>query len=230
MLGGSVASAAVVGVPFALIANPTPEPKVVPMTRSRCLFYALGLTAAASAGHAADDAVRFTAAGELERPTDFREWVFLTSGLGMTYGPNAPREGQPAPFSNVFVNRDAYRSFMTTGTWPNGTLFVLEIRRALESVSINNGGRTQGDAVALEAAVRDDTRFPDGGWAYFSFDSPQGLRAAAAPLPRTESCYGCHGTHGAVQWTFTQFYPAQFEVAKRLGTVRADYDPNRKAE
>jgi hypothetical protein len=33
-----------------------------------------------------------------------------------------------------------------------------------------------------------------------------------------------------VEWTFTQFYPEQFEVAQRLGKVRADYDPNRKAE
>jgi hypothetical protein len=23
------------------------------------------------------------------------------------------------------------------------------------------------------------------------------------------SCYGCHSRNGAVEWTFTQFYPAQ---------------------
>jgi hypothetical protein len=26
----------------------------------------------------------YTSSGELTRPTDFREWVFLSSGLGMT--------------------------------------------------------------------------------------------------------------------------------------------------
>jgi hypothetical protein len=194
------------------------------------LLLALTGAAAAAAGWTAHGAPVFNAAGELERPADFREWVFLTSGLGMTYGPNAPRAGQPAPFSNVFVTREAYRSFMESGTWPDRTMFVLEIRRALENVSINNGGRTQGDAVALEAAVKDTQRFPDGGWAYFSFDSPAGLRDAAAPMPRTAECYSCHSAHGAVEWTFTQFYPAQFEVAQRMGTVRADYDPSRKAE
>ena len=107
----------------------------------------------------------------------------------MTYGPNAPGPNQSAPFSNVLVNPDAYRTFMKTGQWPNGTQFVLEIRRVVEYASVNNGGRTQGDAVALEASVKDTERFPDGGWAYFSFDSPQGLREAAAPLPRTESCW-----------------------------------------
>jgi hypothetical protein len=44
--------------------------------------------------------------------------------------------------------------------------------------------------------------------------------------PRTASCYDCHSRHGAVEWTFTQFYPQQFEVAQKLGTVRKDYDPD----
>jgi hypothetical protein len=189
---------------------------------------AFALAAAAGAGVAV--AAEFNANGELERPADYREWVFLTSGLGMTYGPNAPRAGQPAPFSNVFVNPEAYRAFMASGKWPEGTTFILEIRRALENVSINNGGRTQGDIAALEAAVKDTQRFPDGGWGYFTFDSPAGPVERAPPMPRTAACYSCHSTHGAVEWTFTQFYPAQFEVAKRMGTVRPDYDPSRKAE
>jgi hypothetical protein len=33
-----------------------------------------------------------------------------------------------------------------------------------------------------------------------------------------------------VEWSFTQFYPEQFAVAQQKGTVRKDYDPNRKAE
>jgi hypothetical protein len=33
-----------------------------------------------------------------------------------------------------------------------------------------------------------------------------------------------------VEWTFTQFYPQQFEVAKQMGTVRKDYDPARKLQ
>jgi hypothetical protein len=179
---------------------------------------------------AAEPVLKFDAKGELKRPDDYREWVFLTAGLGMTYGPNAPRAGQPAPFSNVFVNPDSYREFMKTGKWPDGTMFVLEIRQALENVSINNGGRTQGDIVALEASVKDSKRFPDGGWAYFGFDDRAGPKATTAPFPRTATCYACHSKNAAVEWTFTQFYPAQFEVAKRMGTVRADYDPARKLE
>ncbi|MBM3821153.1 MAG: cytochrome P460, partial [Acidimicrobiia bacterium] len=125
---------------------------------------------AAQAPAPAADAPQFTAAGQLVRPLDYRGWVFLTSGLGMTYGPAAPAAGRPPMFDNVFVTRAAYREFLRSGTWPDKTMFVLEIRRSEEHASINNGGRTQGAIAAMEAAVKDVTRFPDGGWGYYSFD------------------------------------------------------------
>jgi Cytochrome P460 len=187
------------------------------------LFLAANVCQAAEAGP------RFNEKGELLRPADFREWVFLTSGLGMTYGPNSTAPGQAPSFDNVFVNPKAYRAFMKSGKWPDGTYFILEVRRGEENVSINAGGRTQGAHVALEASVKDSKRYADG-WAYFSFDSPSGLKDSAAPFARTANCYGCHRAHGAVEWTFTQFYPQQFEVAKKMGTVRADYDPLKKLE
>jgi len=186
------------------------------------------LCLAGSAAFAADPS--FTDKGELVRPPDYREWVFLASGLGMTYGPNRPQAGQTPPFDNVFVRPESYREFMKTGRWPEGTMFMLEVRNAEENVSINAGGRTQGSLRAIEAAVKDSKRYPDGGWSYFSFDGPQGLKESTAPFPRTASCYACHSRNGAVEWTFTQFYPVPFEVAQKLGTVRKDYDPARKAE
>ena len=53
---------------------------------------ALWALAFAMVGTAGDKA-SFTKSGELVRPTDYREWIFLSSGLGMTYGPNAPAAG-----------------------------------------------------------------------------------------------------------------------------------------
>jgi hypothetical protein len=175
-------------------------------------------------------APQFNAAGQLVRPLDYRDWVFLTSGLGMTYGPAAPATGRPPMFDNVFVTRAAYREFLRSGTWPDKTMFVLEIRRSEENASINNGGRTQGGIAAMEAAVKDVTRFPDGGWGYFSFDGPNGTRVdSAAPLPATASCYSCHRNNTAVENTFVQFYPELMDVARRMGTVKPTYDPSRKA-
>jgi hypothetical protein len=171
----------------------------------------------------------FTSSGELVRPADYREWVFLTSGLGMTYGPAKPRDGEPKSFDNVFVTRPAYRQFLQSGTWPQGTMFVLEIRRGEANVSINNDGRTQGRIVALEAAVKDARRFPAGGWGYFSFDVDEGPGETTRALPASESCYTCHRANTAVDNTFVQFYPTLLEVAQRLRTIRKDYDPKKKA-
>jgi len=171
----------------------------------------------------------FTSAGQLVRPLDYRSWVFVTSGLGMTYGPAKPAEGQPPLFDNVFVTRDAYDEFLRSGSWPDKTMFILEGRRAEANVSINNGGHTQGQMAFMEAAVKDTARFKNtGGWGYFSFDSRGGLVESAAALPPTASCYACHSANTAVDNTFVQFYPELFAVAKAKGTVNATYDPNKK--
>ena len=174
------------------------------------------------------DGPSYTGNGQLTRPADYREWVYLTSGLGMTYGPAQTASNQSPMFDNVFVNPRSYREFMRTGAWPDKTMFILEIRRAQANVSINNGGRTQGEVAFIEAAVKDVQRFANGGWGYFTFDSPKGLVESAAPLPQTASCYACHAAITAVENTFVQFYPTLFDVAKRMGTVKPTYDPNKK--
>lgn len=190
-----------------------------------CAWAAVASSVSAQQGAAPS----FTSAGQLVRPLDYRSWVFLTSGLGMTYGPAQPAEGQPPLFDNVFVTRDAYTEFLRSGTWPDKTMFILEGRRSEANVSINNGGRTQGELAFMEAAVKDTARFKDtGGWGYFSFDSRDGLVASAAALPSTARCYACHSANTAVDNTFVQFYPTLFEVAKRLGTVKPTYDPAHK--
>jgi len=61
------------------------------------------------------------------RPQNYREWIFLSSGLGMTYGALAAPEQR---FDNIFVNRDAYRGFLETGHWPDQTILLLEVRSA----------------------------------------------------------------------------------------------------
>jgi hypothetical protein len=168
----------------------------------------------------------FTSDGQVVRPLDYRSWIFLTSGLGMTYGPAKPAADRPPLFDNVFVTRDAYTAFLSSGTWPDKTMLILEGRRAETNVSINNGGHTQGEVAFIEAAVKDIERFRStGGWGYFSFSGRDGLVDAAAPLPATARCYACHAENTAVDNTFVQFYPELFAIAKAKGTVKATYKP-----
>jgi hypothetical protein len=168
---------------------------------------------------------RFNAAGELEPPVDYRSWVFLTSGFAMSYGPaaQAALAGGVDVHDNVYVSPDAYRGFMATGVWPESTMFVLEVRTAEEAGSIVTRGRFQTELQGVEAAVKDTSRWP-GGWGYFDFHTDaSGPKGPAAALPPTASCYKCHTSHGAVEQTFTQFYPTLFAVAKAKGTVRPDF-------
>jgi hypothetical protein len=159
---------------------------------------------------------QFTAGGELIRPSDFREWMFVTSGLGMTY--NQPTGAARTPnFTNVWVNPSSYRAFMKTGQWPDKTMFILEVRASTSAGSINKGGHFQSNLVVVEASVKDEARFP-GKWAYFDFG--RDMKPQVAALPRTERCYACHTDNGAVDNTFVQFYPTLLEVATKMGTVK----------
>lgn len=155
---------------------------------------------------------------KLEFPSNYREWMFLSSGIGMNYGPNAPAEGAPQSFTNVYVNPSSYKAFMTTGKWPDRTMFVLEIRGSATEGSINKTGRFQTGIRAIEANVK-DTRLP-GGWGFYNFGREQ---AAVAPLPQTATCYTCHADNTAVEHTFVQFYPELMAVARKMGTVKPTY-------
>lgn len=148
----------------------------------------------------------------LIRPQGYREWIFLSSGLGMSYSASSNANPQ---FTNVFVPQWAYKQFVATGQWPERTLFVLEERSSETKGSINKGGRFQTELNGLAVEVKDDQRFPDN-WAYFSF--PGGTEDAA-PKPR-EDCWQCHDANAAVEHTFVQFYPTLKPIARKFGTYQ----------
>ena len=160
----------------------------------------------------------YTEDGRLLFPANYREWVCLTSGIDMSYSPNAMGMDH-SMFDNVFVNPDAYKAFLQTGTWPDKTMLVLEVRVAGSNASINKSGHYQtSDTMGREVHVKDESRFP-GKWAFFGFetDSP------SKQVPKEASCYSCHEQHAAVDTTFVQFYPTLIDLAKKKGTLSANY-------
>jgi hypothetical protein len=168
-----------------------------------------------------NDGPRFTANMELIRPQDYRDWIFLSAGVGMTYNPTASTQTNPV-FDNVFVNPSSYRTFLKSGKWPDQTIFILENRRSTSEGSINKAGRFQTELLAVEANVK-DVRLPNG-WAWFRFgEAQQGLKDSAAALPVSAGCMDCHSKNGAVENTFVQFYPTLIEVARRFGTLKPGF-------
>ena len=161
---------------------------------------------------------RFAGDGQLQRPENYREWIYLSSGLGMTYAPNGAANATNPRFDNVFVTPEAYEAFLTTGTWPDKTMFVLEVRSSASNGSINKGGHYQNEIVGMEVHLKDVNRFAATKWAFFEFGT-SGRTAKA--LPPDSNCQSCHSMNGAVDQTFVQFYPTLIAVAKAKGTFKA---------
>ena len=159
----------------------------------------------------------YTSDGRLLPPLDYREWIYLTSGLDMSYTPRVAGAADMSMFDNVFVSPASYAEFLKTGTWPDKTMLVLESRGAESNISINKAGRSQGkDVMGVEVHLKDESH---GGWAFYAFDGS----APAKMIPKEASCYSCHQQHAAVDTTFVQFYPTLLPLAQKNGTLSANY-------
>ncbi|HZR37099.1 MAG TPA: cytochrome P460 family protein [Nevskia sp.] len=182
-------------------------------------------TAPCLAGPESLPAPAYGADGKLPMPADYRQWTFLTSSLDMSYN----RTGEPDMhlFDNVFVQPQAYRSFLDSGTWPEHTVLVKEVRGASTRGSINRRGKFQTpQLVELEIHVKDEARFADGGWGFFVSDGA----APAQQIPPQADCYACHRAHGAVDNTFVQFYPTLIDLARSKNTLSAGFRKDEAAD
>lgn len=177
--------------------------------RTLLLFSALA-GAVALGSDANPAAPQFVNGNELVRPRDYHQWIFAGSSLGMSYRKDAGYHGEPE-FHNVYISPGAYREFRSKGTFPEGTVMVLEIVSAGGNASINKAGKFEDKILGIEASVKDSKRFPDK-WAYFGFMGDKGeALAQAKPFPK-EACWSCHHQHGEVDNVFVQFYPVLREA------------------
>ena len=160
------------------------------------------------------DVPQFTSDGQLVRPVDYRRWVYVSSGYGMSYSQQA--DGMQL-FTNVFVRPTSYDYFLANGRWPDKTVFVLEEYGSTSQGSINKHGSYQSEFMGLDVEVKDEARFPDK-WAYFNFGGSE--KAAKAIPPSRNDCWKCHDTNAAVEHSFVQFYPELLKIAREKGTIK----------
>jgi hypothetical protein len=150
----------------------------------------------------------FEGRNTLLRPDRYREWVFVGSSLSLDYSVahTTKKNSASESFHNVYVNPAAYREYAKNGTFPEGTVMVLEKIRS----EINKGPELRGayekDFIALEVSVKDSNRF-DGGWGFFDFTDNEGkIKPKAQALP-DGTCRFCHEARAETDHVFTQFYP-----------------------
>jgi hypothetical protein len=109
----------------------------------------------------------------MARP-DFRNWQTV----------DATTHDEHHDFGKAYISPPAYKEFAQTGSFPEGTVMILESRNPSGSVL---------------ASVKDSSRFEEG-WGYFEFRD-------VSALPSTAGCAGCHREKAARDQVFTQFYP-----------------------
>lgn len=150
------------------------------------------------------EAAHYLASGQLAYPADLDQWVFLGTSLGMGYSQVRFNPGTPGNFQVVQIEPNAYREFLKTGTFPEGTMIALSFYSAVTGLSINKTGFVGDRLEMVEIHVKDRARFPSTGFNFFMFH-PGDKAAAALPLPN--DCVTCHVRDGAHDAFFTQFYP-----------------------
>ena len=187
------------------------------MKRTACqmMLGVLCLTLLAAAPEETMPKPRYDEKGQLLRPDDYREWMFLSAGYGMNYSPGP---GSHEMFTNVFVQRWAFDEFVKSGKWPEQSMFVIDERDAASRSSINQKGHYQTDLMGLAVEVKDSARNPDK-WAYYAFG---GENQSAGAMPHGNPCWSCHDAHAAVEHTFVQFYPTLKPIAKKFGTYNEE--------
>src|SRR5579875_1208593 len=127
---------------------------MVRMLTAISLGLVLSMSQAPAGSPTGSDDLSYNAAGQMNYPANYRQWIYLTSGLDMSYTASANPDMHM--FDNVFVNPAAYRTFIATGKWPDRTVIALEVRGAESKTSINQRGHTQSpDVMGLEVHVKD---------------------------------------------------------------------------
>jgi Cytochrome P460 len=125
-------------------------------------------------------AAQFDGRSALLRPLGYRDWVSLGN--------------------QVYIDPAGYSAYTKTGTFPDGTVIVMERVRAEATKAPDPHG-------TLVASVKDSNRF-EGGWGFFDFSEADQTLQSRALAATDGTCRPCHEAHAQTDHVFTQFYPA----------------------
>lgn len=152
--------------------------------------------------------------GELERPTGYREWIYV----GAPVTPNDMNNGKASfpEFHSVYIDPESWEHWKQTGKFRDGTILVKEMNSVGTKSAPSGQGYFMGRFIGLEATIKSKREFPNepGNWAYFSFSTEdhKSLKKTTKAEP-TASCNACHDASAKDDFVFTQYYPV-LEAAK----------------
>jgi YHS domain-containing protein len=194
---------------------PAPGPIGLALVAAVVAWIALGAPILAAGDGAEAVMPSYSASGALLLPDGYREWILLGSSLGLSYSEAEPGHDM---FHNTLMEPSAYRHYVETGEFREGTMLVLLLFEQGAAVTPGRHGTFAAENHGVEMAVKDTSRFEEG-WAYYNFGSRNGLRAQTTAL-RPASCHACHVEHAKQDNVFVQFYPMLEEAAAAAAATR----------
>ncbi|PBM99984.1 hypothetical protein B8A54_19975 [Pseudomonas aeruginosa] len=149
----------------------------------------------------------FNENGEAALPKGYRSWVHAyTAWQSIDVTPLNNTVTKTPEFHSVYVEPNAYRAFMKTGRWPEGSLMVKEFN--ITSIDPKNCGGPPAyvcdvggskvifphGATGLSLMLKDSKRYPNepGGWSYFSFGYQAPPYEQFSPAQARAQCAQCH--------------------------------------
>lgn len=151
---------------------------------------------------------QYDKSGALRLPEDYRRWIMVGASLGISY---SDMPGDHEMFAHTLMEPTAYRAFVETGTFREGTMLALVLQGKGDKVLPARRGQFASDVHGVEMAVKDSSRAAEG-WSYYAFGGMGTVAPAAKAAPKA-NCYSCHAEHAARDHVFLQFYPLLSEAA-----------------
>ena len=182
--------------------------KKILITMCAALFTGATLQIATISNAQAKEAFTINQKGELERPTGYREWIYV----GTPVTPNDMNNGKAAfpEHHNVYIDPESWTQWKSEGSFRDGTILMKELVSVGSKAAVSGAGYFQGEFIGLEATIKSKKLFPNdaGNWGYYSFSDKdhKTLNATAKAFP-AKSCNACHAAAAADDFVFTQYYP-----------------------
>ena len=156
------------------------------------LCLALGLVGAAYAASPEKSSVAY--------PTGYRKWALVKSMV--IYSDKHPLFAEFGGLHHVYANAEAMRALVKGGTFPDGSVLVLDLHEAKDE----NGAWVEGSRKLVGVMEKDRARFKaTGGWGFEAFKG--GSQTERTVTDASAQCFACHQKQKDNHFVFSGYLP-----------------------
>jgi len=156
------------------------------------LCLALGLVGAAYAASPEKSSVAY--------PTGYRKWALVKSMV--IYSDKHPLFAEFGGLHHVYANAEAMRALVKGGTFPDGSVLVLDLLEAKDE----NGAWVEGSRKLVDVMEKDRARFKaTGGWGFEAFKG--GSQTERTVTDASAQCFSCHQKQKDNDFVFSGYLP-----------------------